>query len=459
MAIVRFSQPKEDRSTSSPTLTFASPTAEIVARKHPFRERSVLYTLTLLLAVIGVFVSVVKLDRVVTAKGRIVPTGGALTVQPLDKSIISRVLVSVGDQVKKGQTLAVCDPTFVKADLTSLREKVSSLDAEKRRMEYEEVGGAFQPDPSKPADMLQSTIRHQRYTEFVAGLNDFDERIRGSEVQIAGFKESIQDLNGRLAIAKETENMYTVMEHEGIATRLDLIGMQDKTLDMENQLSQQQNLLDAGQHTLESLKEQRKVYVDKWHDDNLDKLAGVRDDYEQAVNDLTKQQKMNDLVDLVAPVDAIVLKVPDLSVGGVAVDAEPLFSLMPIDAPVEIDAQVDSHDSGFVRTGDKVTIKFDTYKFLEHGTGDGVVRTISEDAFTEVDDQDTVTKGADRQSRPPYFDTRITVKKLHLHDVPPDARLIPGMTLEADIIVGRRTILWYLFGGALRSGADAMREP
>jgi hemolysin D len=43
--------------------------------------------------------------------------------------------------------------------------------------------------------------------------------------------------------------------------------------------------------------------------------------------------------------------------------------------------------------------------------------------------------------------------------VPADVRIIPGMTLEADIIVGRRTIMWYLFGGALRSGADAMHEP
>jgi len=31
--------------------------------------------------------------------------------------------------------------------------------------------------------------------------------------------------------------------------------------------------------------------------------------------------------------------------------------------------------------------------------------------------------------------------------------------LQADIVVGRRTILWYLLGGALRSGAEAMREP
>ena len=63
--------------------------------------------------------------------------------------------------------------------------------------------------------------------------------------------------------------MYTKMESAGIATHLDLIGIQDKTLDMARQLAEQQNDLIAAQHMLESLKEQRKVFVDKWHDDNL----------------------------------------------------------------------------------------------------------------------------------------------------------------------------------------------
>jgi HlyD family type I secretion membrane fusion protein len=361
--------------------------------------------------------------------------------------------------VKKGQVLATCDPTFVHADLTALEEKVSSLEAQKRRMEAEEGGQPFHSDPSKPNDSLQSTIRQQRATEFEAGVRDFDQRIHSSEAQIVGFHDSIADLQGRMKIAKETEEMYTKMEKAGIATHLDLIGVQDKTLDMENQFADQKNGLAAAEHSLESLKEQRKVYVDKWHDDNLDKLTSVRDEYEQAVNDLAKARKLSELVNLESPVDAVVLKVPDLSTGGVAIDAEPLFSLMPIGAPIEVDVAIDTRDSGFVKVGDRTTLKFEAYKFLEHGTGEGVVRTISQDSFTEVDDQDTVTKTSEKQTRSPYFDARITVTALHLHNVPPDVRLIPGMTLEADIIVGKRTILWYLFGGAIRSGSDAMHEP
>src|ERR1700722_17877845 len=135
MTIVKYNRPKEAELIAVTTVSFESATAEIVARHHPFRERAVLYVLTALLVTVFVFISVVKLDRVVNAPGRIVPTGGAVRVQPLDKAIISRILVSVGDTVKKGQVLATCDPTFVHADLAALQQKVSSLDAQKRRME------------------------------------------------------------------------------------------------------------------------------------------------------------------------------------------------------------------------------------------------------------------------------------------------------------------------------------
>jgi hemolysin D len=412
-----------------------------------------------MIAFVFVFISVVKLDRIVTAKGRIVPVSAALTVQPLQKAIINHVLVSVGEVVKKGQVLATCDPTFVQADLTQLQQKLADEDSQKRRMEAEEAGQPFIPNLTKPYDVLQASIWKQRNTEFTSGINDFDQRINSLDAQIIGLRQNIADYQSRFKIATETEDMYTKLADAGVATHLQLIEVQDQKLELGRNLALQQNTLVSTQHSLESLKEQRKVFIDKWHADNLNNLVNAKTQLAQAQDDLTKAQRMNELVDLTSPTDAVVLKIPDLSVGGVAMDAEPLFSLMPLDAPVEIDAQIDTLESGFVSVGDPVTIKFDTYKFLEHGTGEGVVKTISQDSFTQSPSQDTVTKNVDNQTVAPYFDARITVKALHLHDVPLHVRLIPGMTLEADIVVGKRTILWYVLGGAMRSGAEAMHEP
>ena len=459
MSIVKSSQSKPANTTDLAVHSFESATAEALAKRQPWKEQAVLYVLTAMIVFIVVFISIMKLDRIVTATGRIVPVEGTLTVQPLDKAIISRVLVSVGQIVKKGQVLATCDPTFVQADLTQLQQKVADLDAQKRRMEAEEAGLPFIPRPGQSFDLLQDSIWKQRNNQYTSGVSDFDQRINSLEAQVAGLRQNIADYRSRFKIATETEEMYNKLEAAGAATHLQRIEMQDAKLELGRQLAFQENTLVSTEHTLESLKEQRTVFIKKWHTDNLGNLVQAKDNLAQAEDDYTKAVRMNELVDLKSPVDAVVLKIPQLSTGGVAMDAEPLFSLVPLDAPVEVDAEIDSHESGFVKVGDPVTIKFDTYRFLEHGSGEGVVKTISEDAFTQSPSQDAITKNTENQTRSPFFDTRITIKALHLHDVPPNVRLIPGMTLQADIVVGKRTIMWYLVGGALRSGAEAMHEP
>ena len=74
----------------------------------------------------------------------------------------------------------------------------------------------------------------------------------------------------------------------------------------------------------------------------------------------------------------------------------------------------------------------------------------SEGSFTTDDNNQPVA---------PYFKVRVAIKEVHLRNVPADFRLIPGMTLTGDVLVGRRTILSYLVEGGLRTGSEAMREP
>src|ERR1700721_656881 len=93
-------------------------------------------------------------------------------------------------------------------------------------------------------------------------------------------------------------------------------------------------------------------------------LVGVKNQLEQAEGDLTKAKKHSDLANLVSPVDAIVLKIPKLSLGGVASGGDPMFSLMPVNVPLEAEVQIDAKDIGFVKVGDPVRIKFEAYKFL-----------------------------------------------------------------------------------------------
>lgn len=440
--------------------TLDSPTAEVLAKHYPWTERATLYTLVAMLVAIALFVSLMKVERVVTTTGRLVPTTGTLTVQPLQTQIISRVLVSVGDIVKKGQVLAVCDPTFAEADRARLEQQIASLDAQIRRMTAEDKGQNFVPKSNRPYDSLQAQIFAERQAGFRSGTSDLDQRVRSTEAQILGLQQSIADYKSRLKLVGEMESMHSSLAKDGYVSRIQLLNVQDQQMELLQKRAEAESGLAATRHLLESLRQQRKAFVDKWRDENLNALVTAKNAYDVATNEIAKADKNRELVNLVAPADAVVTRVPSISSGGVATGAQPLFNLVPLGGPLEAQIQIDANEVGFVRTGDPVTIKLETFRFLEDGVGKGVVKSISQDSFADAGNTDpAASRGAGMQGKPAYFDARVTVTEMNLRDVPADFKLIPGMTVTADIVIGQRTILWYLVGGGLRSGAEAMREP
>ena len=148
--------------------------------------------------------------------------------------------------------------------------------------------------------------------------------------------------------------------------------------------------------------------------------------------------------------DAVVLTVAKLSVGSVLKAGDTLLTLMPLKTPVEAEIDVSSRDVGFLRTNDPATIKIDAFNSVEHGTADGRVRWISDGAFTTDENGQPV---------PPYYKARVSIEAFHFSGVPANFRLIPGMTLTADIKVGRRSLARYIIGGALNGFSESMREP
>jgi hemolysin D len=131
--------------------------------------------------------------------------------------------------------------------------------------------------------------------------------------------------------------------------------------------------------------------------------------------------------------------------------------LAPLRSPVEAEVHVDARDIGFIRPGDLVTVKFAAFNYVEHGTAEGTVRWISEGSFT-TDDSGQATPPPPGQPMPPYYLARIAFTKLALRNVPASFRLVPGMTVSADIHVGTRSAFIYMFGGFAGLG-EAMREP
>ena len=151
-----------------------------------------------------------------------------------------------------------------------------------------------------------------------------------------------------------------------------------------------------------------------------------------------------------------------MSIGSVVSPGQQMLALVPTGASLEVEANVAAGESGYVHVGDPVAIKFDTFPYTQYGMAHGVIRTVSADSFTQQDESRNPTGSA-----PPltgggagvWYRTRITMDNVDLHDTPAGFRLVPGMSVTADILVGKRSIVRYLMGRFAPIAQEGMREP
>jgi hemolysin D len=436
---------------------YQSETAELLEAPEPRGVRSMIYLLGAFIVCLIILSLVTRLDRVVTSAGAtIVTTEPTVVVQSLDPSIIKTIGVREGQRVKAGDVLATLDPTFAAADVGALKLQIASLNAQIARCEAELASRPFSPpeDPD-PAIARYAEVQKSYYIQRRA---QFDNQIRAYNEQIAQYSATIAKLQNneerysdRAKLAKEVEQMRATLAAAQVGSRLNLLAATDQKTELLRNLEYDRNSLAESQHQLEASVATRNAFTQQWLGEASKELVTARNQRDTAAQQLEKATKHRDLVRLVAPEDSVVLKMAKLSVGSVLKEGDSFIYLAPLHSPVEVEARIEARDIGFVRAGDPVKIKLDAFNFIEHGMVDGTVRWISEGSFTTNEDS--------AQPVAPYYKVRIALTQVDLRNVPESFRLIPGMTAQADVHIGTRSILMYMVNGAVRSMHEAMREP
>jgi hemolysin D len=445
-----------NQTTAATIRQFQSETDAIREAPEPLAVRVTVFFLAGMLVCAILIMSLTKVDRVVASlSGKVVPAEQINVFQALDTSIIKSIDVREGDQVGEGQLLATLDPTFTAADLQQLGLQVASLEAQIARAEAELGGRKFvTPENSDPNlaryYALQKGLYDQRTAQYAAQIGSFDAKIKQTEATIKKFQGDAGRFQQREQIAKRIEDMRTTLAEHGSGSQLNMLQSQDQRLELLRTIENGQNSLLESQQTLISLEADREAFGQQWSSTLSQELVKARNDLDNSRSGLDKASRHNDLVRLIAPEPSVVLTVARLSVGSVLKEGDAIFTLMPLKTAVEAEIHIASRDVGFVRPDDPCILKIEAFSFAEHGIAEGNVRWISEGAFT-MDDNNQPTDT--------YYKARCSVTKTNLIHVPESFRLIPGMTLEADLKVGTRSVAMYLMGGMMKGFSSSMREP
>lgn len=440
------------RTTADPVLDFLPDADEIERRPLPRSAGLTLHTLAAVLVVFLLVATFSQIDLVVTSRGRLITPLPNILVQPLETSIIQKISVKPGQIVKKGERLATLDPTFTEADESQLKTRLASLDNQRTSLEAELAGKVVGTNAESSDDkQIQSRLAGERQAGYQAKTRQLDENIARVVASLDTNRRDQSAMASRVKVLREMAALQEQLVAEKYAVRARFLDAQDRLLEAERGAQMARSREVELQKELLSLRAERVSYQTSWREKLMVDLLAVSRERDAVNEQLQKANKLHQLVFLSSPADAVVLEIAKLSPGSVARGAEPLFTLVPLGERLEAEIEIDSQDVGYVRQGDQVQVKVDTYPFQLHGTLLGQLQTVSEDAFR----RDNVQVGGVAA----YYMGRVRLTTTQLNRLPRHARLIPGMTVAAEIKVGKRSLISYLLWPLVKALNESMREP
>jgi HlyD family secretion protein len=427
---------------------------EIERRPLPPYARITVHVLAAMLVCFLAWSSFAEIDEVVKAQGRLTTPLSNIVVQPIETSIIRSIDVRIGQVVKKGERLATLDPTDADADQAQLRLKFDSLDTQVKRLEAE-LGGT--PAPSEQGHVsadtqLQDKLAGERRANFAAQMARLEENIAKTRASLDTNLHDQQVLGDRTKSLREVETMQERLVDQKFGAKVNLLDARNKRMEVERDYTLAKNQEPEIRRTLGGMEAEKRAFVNGWRQKIMEDMLSLTRERDATAEQIKKGTLRRDKVVLTAPADAMVQDIAKLSQGSVAQAAEKMFTLVPLGTALDAEVQIDSLDVGHVKAGDKVHIKLDAFPFQKHGTLDAKVRTLSEDAFKR--DRTDIQTGTDA-----YYVSRIDLGGSRLKNMDPHARLLPGMTLTAEIVVGKRTVLSYLLWPLTKGLDEAIREP
>lgn len=430
---------------------------QIEQERVPLGIRMAGYAIIVFFLVAGLWTAFAFTDLTVTGMGKVVTTVPNIVIAPFDSGIVREVTVKNGDLVKAGQILATLDPTVSAADQESTRSALISVEAQVRRLEAE-LGR--RPVSNFSDDRMENNLQRQLFVSRNAQLQStvaqYNDDIRGLESQIAAKREETRDLERQMAvlsdISKVREEFYKkeqeVFQRDG-QFRLQYLEALRAQTQAQRDISASRNALASFQAQIDSKRSQRDAFVSDWQAKINQELVTTTREHARLAEAMKKVDRTASLIQITSPTDAVVLNVRTRTPGTVLRAADPLIDLVPVKVPLEFEVDITPRDVAQLQIGDKASVKLDSLPFVRHGMIDGKLRLISEDSFEK-----TLT------GQPgPVFRARITIDQMNLINTPENFRLVPGMTVTADIKVGTRSLLTYFTYPLIRSGQTSFREP
>lgn len=468
--------PSTGRNSSAPSLPRASrvprPDCHVVAleelRVHGL-ERAVVLGTGLLVAVALAWASLTQVPEVAVGVGEIAPAVALAPVQHLEGGIVNEVMVAEGELVESGQPILRMNDAAAQAELSQARLRLESLQMQSQRLMAAADGkiniaefGQRQETPVTTASangaddslpmISTSPFAAPQRAALEAKLRSVADRIEVLSEQVAQRRNDLSTLRGQVTALQEQMNLHSrelgireELARNGLTTRLSVLEAQRLFMNAKAEherlngqyISAERSLAEAEARVAEA----RSTAVDEARQE----VARVALEIAETAEVVRKLEDRAERTLVRAPIGGIVRGLTVHRPGTVLQPGGLVAEVMPQDAQMVADVRLTPRDIGFIKVGQIVHLKVQAFDYSRFGAVEGVVERVS--AGTFLDEQ-----------RQPHYRARIALNQQYVGHDPKAARLAAGMTVQADITTGYKTVLQYILKPIYSAMAASFHE-
>jgi hemolysin D len=387
-----------------------------------------------------------QVDIVAVAPGRIVVSDRTKVIQPLETSVVRRILVQDGDRVEAGQLLVELDATLAAADKANVQEQwaYASSESERTAALLRALDSGTAPVIAH-ADSARRSQLQAEWQDIQARRAKLAAELQRRRAEMVTVQETIAKLEATVPLARTREADYLRLVQEGYISGH---ATQDRTrerIELERDLATQRARLGEARLAVQESEQSAAAYLAETRRTLQDRFAQASSRREQLSQDQAKASQRERLTRLTAPVAGVVQQLAAHTPGGVVTEAQPLMVIVPEEAEVTAEVMLENKDIGFVQAGQAATIKLETFLYTRYGTVPASVQWVTPDAVND-------------EKRGAIFPARLVLQTRSMDIDGRVMRLTPGMSLTAEIRTGQRRVIEYLLSPIQRAGRESLRE-
>lgn len=398
-----------------------------------------------------------KMDIVAVAQGKTTPDGRSKMIQPLETAVVNNIRVHNGDHVRAGQVLVELSGIGSDNDYTQSLKALQAARLTKLRLEA--VLRSLETKQSPILDKAQAqqwqlladelaaaqTLAQNQFQTWYIQDAQLQSVLRGHQAELQATRAQVHKLEQTATIESRRTSDYKELLDQNFVSKHAYLDQQSKLIQNQNDLSSQRSQAQQIQESIREAQHNRALNTETLKRDTSDQLRQANEQIQQMTEQTGKTLQRKELMTLKSPVDGTVQQLAAHTVGGVVTAAQPIMVVVPDEDQMEIEAMVLNKDIGFVKAGQDVVVKIESFPYTRYGYLTGKVKSVSFDAISD-------------EKMGLVFAAIITLDRNYLMIDGQKVNLTGGMNVTAEIKTGKRRVIDYLLSPLQTKVDESLKE-